>query len=73
MLGEVLDVRAARVETESGEDGKPRIAAHLWPARERLTADDAHAACMAALPGRQTAVAPHRYVIHPVTGTGEPG
>ncbi|MBN6051715.1 hypothetical protein JYK22_07190, partial [Nonomuraea sp. RK-328] len=63
-------VHDVRVEVERGEHGEPRVVAHLWPAGDGLTAEKAHAACMAALPGRQTAVAPHRYVFHDPAGTG---
>lgn len=72
LLEDALDVRAVRVEAEPGEDGQPCVVAHLWPAGDGLTAGDAHAACMAALPGRPAAVAPQRYVIH-ATGQTAPG
>ncbi|GAA3140825.1 condensation domain-containing protein [Nonomuraea roseoviolacea] len=67
---ETPGVTGVGVEVERDADGEPRIVAHLWPDGDGLTAEDARAACMAALPGRQTAVAPHRYVIHDPAGTG---
>lgn len=46
-----------------GPSGPPVLTAYLAATRDASTPEQAHAACMRALPGRHTAMAPGRYVL----------
>ncbi|SFO40004.1 Condensation domain-containing protein [Actinomadura madurae] len=63
MLREAVDVTDVRVEAGRAPDGTEEIVARLWPRAGGLTAEDVRAACLRALPGRQTAVVPGRFVL----------
>ncbi|HEU4422435.1 MAG TPA: condensation domain-containing protein [Pilimelia sp.] len=47
----------------TADAGEPRLVAYLAAAGRPLDPRDAHQACLAALPGRSTAMAPRRYVV----------
>ncbi|WP_052357382.1 condensation domain-containing protein [Actinomadura welshii] len=63
MLREAVDVTDVRVEAGRAPDGTEEIVARLRPRMGGLTAEDVRAACLRALPGRQTAVVPGRFVL----------
>ncbi|URM96660.1 condensation domain-containing protein [Actinomadura madurae] len=63
MLREAVDVTDVRVEAGRAPDGTEEIVARLRPRAGGLTAEDVRAACLRALPGRQTAVVPGRFVL----------
>ncbi|MBF9129259.1 hypothetical protein I0C86_09760 [Plantactinospora sp. S1510] len=61
LLDETLDASVKRVFAVP-EDNGFRLVAYLVGGSVR-TPEQAHAACVAAMPGRRTAMTPHRYVI----------
>ncbi|MFC6020138.1 condensation domain-containing protein [Plantactinospora solaniradicis] len=61
LLDETLDAAVKRVFAVPEDDGF-RLVAYLVGGSVR-TPRQAHAACVAAMPGRRTAMTPHRYVI----------
>jgi hypothetical protein len=63
LLDDALDVPAARAFAVQGSDGRPALVACLAAGQEVRTAAQAHAACVAALEGRLTAMAPGRYLV----------
>jgi hypothetical protein len=60
---DALPGAAPRVFAIPGPHGAPVLTAYLAATRAVSTAGQAHAACMRALPGRHTAMAPGRYVL----------
>jgi hypothetical protein len=58
LLRDALDSDIAEAAVDQG-----RLVAYIRPRDQSLTAADIHAACLAALPGRQTAVVPQRFVV----------
>jgi condensation domain-containing protein len=61
MLTEVLDGAPSHVATELGEGGEPTLVAYIVPGTR--TPEEIHAACMAALVGRYTLMAPQEYAL----------
>jgi hypothetical protein len=64
LLGDALRGTAAHAFAVPGEDGEPALLACLAASPEIRTPGQAHAACMAALDGRLTAMAPGRYLVY---------
>ena len=62
LLADAVGSPLARVFAVPGEPGGTVLAAYL-PTGRVATPREAHDACVARLPGRSTAMAPHRYVI----------
>ncbi|MFE1320594.1 condensation domain-containing protein [Kitasatospora phosalacinea] len=67
-----LPDRPAEVFVEDAPDGH-RLVAHVACADPAVGPADLHRAVVAALPGFPAAVAPHHYVLHPVTEAAAPG
>jgi hypothetical protein len=63
LLLDVPGVRDAAVLAEPDAGTRHRLVAYLLSAGDMRTPRALHAACVAALPGRETAIAPHRYVL----------
>lgn len=63
LVADALPGAVSGVFAVPGADGRPGLVAYLAGADGLSTAQQAHAACMAVLRGRYTAVAPGRYVI----------
>ncbi|MFF7588259.1 condensation domain-containing protein [Kitasatospora purpeofusca] len=61
LVGEALGARATAVDL-GFEDG--RLTARIATTDQDLTPAEAHRAVVAALPGRETAMAPHHYAVH---------
>lgn len=59
LLAEALDKRPVHLAVQDG-----RMTAHIAEDGRAITPDQAHRAVMAALPGRETAMAPQYYVVH---------
>jgi hypothetical protein len=59
----VPGVRDAAVLAEPDAGTRHRLVAYLLSTGDLRTPQALHAACVAALPGRETAIAPHRYVL----------
>jgi hypothetical protein len=64
LLDEALDVPAVRAFLVRDGDGNPALIACLASSPQIRTAAQAHAACVAALEGRPTAMAPGRYSVY---------
>ncbi|MER7706750.1 condensation domain-containing protein [Kitasatospora sp. NPDC097605] len=62
LLSDALGAAAAAIDLTLTEDG---LAARIATADPDLTPAAVHRAVMAALPGRETAMAPHHYTLHP--------
>ncbi|MFD8593568.1 condensation domain-containing protein [Kitasatospora sp. NPDC059646] len=67
LLRSALGARNAEVHWNNGE-----LTAMADTGETSWTPEQAHAAVMAALPGHDTAMAPHRYVLNGGTGSGRP-
>src|SRR5216683_2792396 len=63
LVEEALPGAAPRVFAVPGPDGAPVLTAYLTATEAARTPEQAHAACMRALPGRHTAMAPGWYVL----------
>jgi hypothetical protein len=63
LVDEALPGAAPRVFAVPGPDGAPVLTAYLTATEAARTPEQAHAACMRALPGRHTAMAPGWYVL----------
>jgi hypothetical protein len=63
LLADAVNPVAAEAVVERGPHGEPVLVGYLTPRDPGLTTEAAHAACMALLPGRRTAMAPQRYVL----------
>lgn len=64
LLDDALGIPAARAFAVRGSDGNPALIACLAVGPQIRTAEQAHAACVAALGGRLTAMAPGRYFLY---------
>lgn len=64
LLDDALDVPAARAFAVRDSDGNPALIACLAASPKIRTSGQAHAACVAALDGRLTAMAPGRYSVY---------
>jgi hypothetical protein len=64
LLNDALDVTAAHAFAVRGDDGNPAVIACLAASPRVRTSGQAHAACVAALDGRLTAMTPGRYSVY---------
>ncbi|GAA1388130.1 condensation domain-containing protein [Kitasatospora putterlickiae] len=69
LLSDALGPAAEAIDLTRSEDG---LTARIATADPGLTPATAHRAVIAALPGRDTAMAPHHYVLHPRPDTLPP-
>lgn len=63
LLSEILGTRPFLVHVFDNERLGPRLVCYIADKAGTLTPEQVHRDCMAALPGRFTAMAPHRYVL----------